>query len=437
MKFPAAPALCFLLGSVLTLAAKDFTIPIKQYTLKNGLKVILSEDHAAPTLAVVVCYDVGSGDERTGRTGFAHFFEHMMFSGLEKTWNTSELSSALAGAVSNANTSQDRTLFYDLVPANQFEIALSFEASRMRSIAWTQENVESQRASVKEERRLRIDNVPYGKTSEVILDVAHDALPYKHVVFGSMKDLDAATLEDFQAFYRQYYAPNNAAVIIVGDFKSAEALAAVKKHFEHIQAQAAPPRPDFAEPIQTSERRTTVEDAFARAPRIDIAFKIPPGNSPDWYPIAVMTRILGRGDSSRLYERLVRDTGLASNAYISRDETRGPGLATISLSPLPGKSLRVIEEAVCEEIAKLQSQPVEDWEMEKVRMAGRRRDVENAEAYLDRASSLAEATVVFGDPNLVNMVPQRKAGKTDVMRVARKYFTETNRTVVITLPKGK
>jgi predicted Zn-dependent peptidase len=435
--FPTA-TLLFTLSISPTIHARDFIIPIEQHTLKNGLTVVFSEDHAAPTVAVTVCYKVGSGDERPGRTGFAHLFEHMMFGAAGNSPNTAGLSLDREGIRSSAFTTQDRTFYHNVALASQLELALYFEADRMSSLTWTKEKVDLMRASVKEERLMRVDNQPYGKSFETIPDAAYDAFPYKHIVLGSMSDLDAATLQEFQAFYRQYYAPNNATVIIVGDFRSVDALAEVKKYFEHIPAQPAPPRPDFGEAAQTSERRRIVEDSFAAAPRIDLAYKIPPGDSPDWYAIAVLTRILGLGDSSRLYQRMVRNSDLASYASAQRDKTRGPGLATITITPRPGKDLRSIENAVDEEVAKLQHQPVEDWELEKVRMSVRRWQVANAEAYLERAASLAEA-VVFGDANDVNRWAGQAARltKADVTRVARKYFTKSNRTVVITLPKGK
>jgi predicted Zn-dependent peptidase len=441
MKLPRPVVLYLVLASVVSLAAKDFTIRFEQYRLKNGLTVILSEDHAAPTLAVVVCYDVGSRDERPGRTGFAHFFEHLMFSGTANARDIGAELRKVGGDVGRppGQTDQDWTIYRSIMPSNQLDLVLFLEADRMLSLTLTQDQVDGARADVKEEHRLRIDNQPYGKTDGVILDTAYTAFPYNHEVHGSMTDLDAAVLEDFRAFYKQYYAPNNATVVIVGDFKTASALTKVKRYFEDIPAQAARPRPDFAEAQQTSERRKTIEDEFAQTPQINFAYKIPPGNSADYYPIAVLMRILGNGGSSRLSQRLIQDNDIAARVVAWSLKNRGPGLAQIALIVRPGNDLATVEKAVYEEIAKLQNELVADWELEKARNSARRSQVANAETFVDRAVSLAESAVIFGDANLVNTEPQKPANvsKADLLRVARKYFPESNRTVVITLPKAK
>ena len=433
-----------ILGTVLLaagspLAAKDFTVAFKQYKLKNGLTAILSEDHAAPTLGLVVCYDVGSRDEQPGRTGVAHFFEHMMFQG-SANWVFEEMQTVPQPLNVNGNTTVDRTCYTNTLPANQLDLGLFFEADRMHLLALPPDRVEIQRGVVKEERRISTDNQPYGKTNELLYDTAYDAFPYKHPVVGSMADLDAATMEEFRAFYKRYYAPNNATLVIVGDFKSDIALAKVKQYFEEIPRQPAPPRPDLAEPPQSAERRRTVQSELAQTPRIDIAYKIPPGNSPDWYAIAVLSQILGGGGSSRLRQQLVQDKGMASSVSAWAEERRGPGLARVSIgSPGPQTDLAALEKEVYDEIARLKTEPVANWEMEKVRISSRRWRVSDNESFLGRAAGLAEAAVVFGDANRVNIEPQKlaKVSKEDIMRVARTYFTESNRTVVVTLPKGK
>lgn len=419
---------------------RSFTIPFKQYKLKNGLRVILSEDHAAPTLAVTICYDVGSSDEQPGRTGFAHFFEHMMFQGAGHSDPPVPAPKGVFPMVNMGNTTVDRTFYWNTLPANQIDVALSFEANRMHLLLMPEDKLQIQRNVVKEERRVGVDNQPYGKSFEVVYDTAYDAFPYKHPVVGSMQDLDTATKPVFQAFYEQYYAPNNATLIIVGDFKSDEALAKAEKYFGAIPRKPAPPRPNFAEAPQTAERRTTVKSELAQTPQIDVAYKIPPGNSPDWYPIAVLCGILGDGDSSRLSLRLVQDRGLVSGVSAWAEKRRGPGLARIQFrSPHPGADLAEIERAAYDEIARLQHEPVADRELEKVSIAARRSLVSDNESFRDRAQNLAEAAVVFGDANQINTEPQKLARVTreDVMRVARKYFTQANRTVVITLPKEK
>jgi zinc protease len=422
----------------LALAAPKDAIPFKQHKLKNGLTVILSEDHTAPTYSIAVSYNVGSRDEKPGRTGFAHLFEHMMFQGSENVSKGEHpnLISANGGSL-NGTTDNDRTLYYETLPANQIDLGLYLEADRMRSLAVTQVNLDNQRNAVQEERRLRVDNQPYGQSFLAIDETAYDAFAYKHSVIGSMEDLNAASLQDVQEFFKRYYAPNNAVIAIVGDFKSDELLAKMKKYFESIPAQPPPPQPDMAEPEQKAERRKTLEDAFAQLPRLDIAYKIPPGATPDYYALRVMSQILGSGQSSRMYQRLVRELELATSAGAFAGDRRGTGLERISVNVRPGKDPAVVEKAVYEEITKLQTQPVEDWELEKVRTNARRAQIQSALSTLGRAASLADDAVNFGDPNLVNVLYQKMSAVTrqDIMRVARKYLTENNRTVITTLPR--
>lgn len=430
----------FLAAASLALAAdiKEVKVPFKQFKLKNGLTVLLSEDHTAPTYSIAVTYNVGSRDEKHGRTGFAHLFEHMMFQGSENVARNehSGLISANGGQ-DNGTTDEDRTLYFEQLPANQIDLGIFLEADRMRALAVTQFNLDNQRNAVQEERRLRVDNQPYGKTFEAVNETAYDNFGYKHSVVGSMEDLNAASLQDVQEFFKRYYAPNNAVVSIVGDFKTDEALAKIKKYFEDIPSQPPPPQPDMAEPQQTAERRKTLEDPFAQLPRIDIAYKIGPGNTPDYYALRVMSQILGAGQSSRLYQRLVKEQEMATGAGAFAADQRGPGLEQFFVMARPGKDLAAIEKAVYEEIAKIQNEPVTDDEMEKVRMVARRGQVASAQSTLNRAISLADNYTNFGDPNLINENYQKTTAvtKQDIMRVAKKYLTENNRTVIITMPK--
>jgi predicted Zn-dependent peptidase len=250
--------------------------------LSNGLRVIVSEDRAAPVFSVVVTYDVGSRNERQGRTGFAHLFEHMMFKGSENVGqNEHPYLMFMNGGDMNGTTSKDRTLYYETLPANQLDLALFLEADRMRSLTITRENLDNQRNAVQEERRLAVDNQPYGKTFEAIDELAYENFAYEHSVIGSMADLNAATVEDVSAFFKTYYAPNNAVISIVGDVETRSALAKVEKYFGPIPRQPAAPPVDMTEPPQTAERRLTLEDPLARLSRVDMVYKIPPSSSPD------------------------------------------------------------------------------------------------------------------------------------------------------------
>jgi zinc protease len=243
--------LFFLLSFVSAVQAqtqpKPLQIPIQQFKLDNGLRVVLSEDHSAPTYAISVTYNVGSHNERSGRTGFAHLFEHMMFQGSQNVGKGEHMILVENnGGDMNGTTTEDRTNYFESFASNQLDLGLFLEADRMRSLAINQANLDNQRNAVQEERRLSIDNQPYGKTSELLQETVYDNFANKHSVIGSMEDLNAATIKDVQDFFRIYYAPNNAVLTLVGDFKPQEALAKIKKYFGSIPAQTAPPVPDLS-----------------------------------------------------------------------------------------------------------------------------------------------------------------------------------------------
>jgi zinc protease len=415
-------------------------VKFTDHKLKNGLRVILSEDHSAPTYSLSVTYNVGSRDERPGRTGFAHLFEHMMFQGSENVGKGEHfIYIENNGGGMNGTTSSDRTEYHETLPANQLDLGLFLEADRMRSLAINQSNLDNQRKTVQEERRQRYDNQPYGKSFEILLETAYDNFAYKHSTIGSMEDLNAATVDDVASFFKTYYAPNNAVLSVVGDFKTEEVLAKIEKYFGNIPAQPPPPAPDMTEPKQTAERRKTVEDPLAQLTRIDIAYKIPPGNTPDWYALAVLGQLLSSGQSSRLFQKMVRETQIAQQARAGADESRGTSLFFASLLVSPGKDPAEAERIFYEELDRMKNEPATDVEMQKVRMMVRRSDVEQLEGTLGRARSLGENAVFYNDPNVINSSSEmvNKVTKADMQRVAQTYLTQNNRTVVITLPKPR
>jgi len=440
LKFFLAILLAFTLALPLSWAQapKSFTLPFKEFKLKNGLRVILSEDHSAPTYSICLTYNVGSRDERPGRTGFAHLFEHMMFQGSENVGKGEHfiLIENYGGAM-NGTTNPDRTNYFQTLPANQLDLGLFLEADRMRSLVINQANLDNQRHAVQEERRLGVDNQPYGRTFETVLDTAYDNFAYKHSTIGSMEDLNAATVEDVADFFRIYYAPNNAVLTLVGDFKTEEALARIKHYFEGIPSQPAPPEPDMTEPEQKAERRKTIEDAFARTPRLDIIYKIPRANTPDWYALNVMGSILAAGQSSRLYQTLVKEKEVAVNIFGGAQERRGPSLGNLVILARPGKDLAEIEKLVYEEIERIKNEPVADWELDKVRMQFRRQRAQQLQSSLFRSILLGLYAVYFNEPGLITTFEDKisRVTKEDIQRVARTYLKETNRTVVITVPK--
>jgi zinc protease len=421
-------------------ARSAIKIPIQQFALKNGLRVVLSEDHSAPTYSICVTYDVGSRDEKPGHTGFAHLFEHMMFQGSENVGKGEHfILIENNGGGMNGTTNTDRTNYFETLPANQLDLGLFLEADRMKSLAVTQANLDNQRKAVQEERRLRIDNQAYGKTSEIISDTVYDDFGYKHSTMGSMSDLNAASLEELKDFFRIYYAPNNAVLALVGDFKSDEALAKIKQYFEAIPSQPPPARPDMTEAKQTAERRNSIEDEFAQVPRIDVVYKIPSYNSPDYMPLNVLMSILGSGQSSRLYQELVKEKQLAANVFAFAGARRATGMASIIALVRPGIKMDDVEKTVYEQVSKVQNEPVADWELEKVSLKYRHDHAEQLSSTLSRAIQLAYYTVAWNDPNVINTEESQldAVTKEDLLRVAKAYLTSTNRSVITTIPKPK
>ena len=407
--------------------------------LKNGLRVVISEDHSAPVFAVAVNYNVGSRDERKGRTGFAHLFEHMMFKGSENVGALEHPHLIFAnGGSMNGTTNKDRTLYFEVLPANQLDLALFLEADRMRSLEITKENLDNQRNAVQEERRLGVDNQPYGKTFEVRDELAYDNFAYEHSVIGSMEDLSAATVDDVTSFFKTYYAPNNAVLSIVGDVDTKTTLEKVRKYFESIPSQPAPPVVDMTEPPQQEERRTTLEDGLARLTRVDMVYKIPPSSHADFDSLQVLSTVLSSGRGSRLYENIVRQKELSPGVSAFASENRGPGLFTVVGTVTPGKAVADLEAAIEAEIERVKAGPIEAWEMEKARNSARNQLVNNLGSSINRAITLGEDALFYNEPGRINTTADRIAKVTaqDVQRVAKQYLVKTGRTVVITVPKA-
>jgi predicted Zn-dependent peptidase len=401
---------------------------------------VLSEDHAAPTVSLCLTYDVGSRNEQPGHTGFAHLFEHMMFQGSENVGKGEHLILVeVNGGNVNGTTSNDSTNYFERVPANQLDMALFLESDRMRALRVTQANLDNQRNTVQEEKRLRIDNRPYGKTDEILEDLAYDNFAYKHSTMGSMADLDAASLTDVTQFFKKYYAPNNAVLSLVGDFKTPEALAKIKKYFEDIPSQTAPPSVDTSEPAQTAERRTVVEDSFARLPRLDVVYKAVSGNTPDWYALDMLGDILFGGESSRLYQKLVKDKAVALQVAGGIDSRRGPSLFEAFAMLKPGQDPGEVEKLIYEEFERVKKDGVTPAEMQKIMIQDRLQLTESHTNTLSRARAMGRDAVYFHDPNLINTVLSNYSEVTaaDIQRVARQYLGATQRTVVLTNPKAQ
>jgi predicted Zn-dependent peptidase len=422
-----------------SLAAQTATPSYKEVTLKNGLRVLLMEDHSTPVDAIAVVYDVGSRVEKPGATGFAHLFEHMMFQGSANVGKGEHLQLIQEnGGGMNGTTTEDRTNYFEMLPANQIDLGLYLEADRMRSLAVTQANLDNQRNAVQEEKRLRIDNQAYGRSREALQNLMYDNFAYKHSTMGSMADLNAASVQDVQQFFKTYYAPNNAVIALVGDFKSADALKKVEQYFGSIPAQPAPPPLDITEPKQQAERRQTITDDFAKLPMLLVGYKTTRANTPDFFALDLFMSVLCDGQSSRLYRRLVEKDKIAVQVEGGMEPSRGIAMAEIQVLSPQGTDLKKVEAAIYEEISALAKSGPEDWEMEKVRNGERKQQVGTTSSDLNRAITMAQDAVFYKDPTLMYTEVKRYDAitKEDIRRAAQQYLIQNNRSVLITLPKA-
>lgn len=419
-------------------------IPIVEHTLANGLRVILSEDHATPIVAVNLWYHVGSANEREGRTGFAHLFEHMLFQGSEHVAANEHFELIQrAGGTLNGSTWLDRTNYYETVPAHQLELALWLEADRMGRLlpAMTQEKLDTQRDVVKNERRWSVDNQPYGtwweKLPALCFPPGH---PFHHSLIGSMEDLSAASLEDVAEFFRTYYTPDNAVLSIVGDFEPTTALAMVDRHFGPIPRGAGkPPLPPMDLPPRFGGwRREVVEDDVAAA-RSFLAFRIPPSGAPGWYAASLLGAVLGLGEGSRLPRRLVREQAIATDAgAYTFDLAKGSDLLICDVTARPGLTLATALEALVAEIDRLREHGVTEAERARALALADAGWVIGLQSAAARADKLSHYATYHGNPQLVNEELARHAAVSleELHRAARDLLGEDNRVSLSYVPRG-
>ncbi len=409
-------------------------------TLDNGLRVIISEDHDTPIYAIAVSYKVGSRDERLGRTGFAHLFEHMMFKGSENVGPGEHFYLVFTkGGSMNGTTNNDRTLYFEIMPKNQLDLGLFLEADRMRSLNVTKENLDNQRQAVKEERRLGVDNQPYGQAYEKIDELVYDNFAYKHSVIGSMSDLDAAAVDDVKQFFKTYYAPNNAVLALVGDLDPKDTLARVKKFFGAIARQEPPKPVDLTEPEKTAERRLTLDDKLARLTRISIEYRTPETGNADQRALSVLASTLGGGESGRLYQKLVKEKEVVTSISCYAQGRAGPSTFSIDAMVRPGKTAEEVDGLISEEIAKVLAEPVTAKELERARVGMRRSAVSPRGSVLQIAISLADDAALYNDPNRFNTEYEKRLAVTpaDMQKAAKTYLRTANRVVVISKPAAQ
>ncbi len=408
------------------------------HTLGNGLQVILLEEHSVPVINLQMWYHVGSKDEQPGHTGFAHLFEHLMFKGSAHVGpdEHSRIIEAMGG-YDNAETNDDSTDFFETFPSNDLETVLWLEADRMGSLNVDQANFTSEREVVKEERRLRVENEPYGYLEEDLRAAAFTIHPYHHVPIGSMEDLNNATLADVRAFFQTYYKPNNATLVIVGDFNSDEALAWIRKYFDGIPPSAKPiPRNIPQEPPQTAEREVKKSYSNTPLPAAVIGYKMPARYAPDAYPLELASDILADGESSRLYQELVYKQQITVQAAGFGDFSEDPNLFWAYAIMNQGHTAEEGEKAVVDVLDELKAQPVDAEELEKAKNQEIAAAVLGRDSDEDKAVAIENAAVIGKDPNLVNTELDRYLAVTpeDIQRVAKQYFVPQHATVLYVTP---
>jgi zinc protease len=415
----------------------DFTT----HKLANGLQIVLLEDHSVPVINLQVWYHVGGKDELPGHTGFAHLFEHLMFKGSAHV-GPDEHSRIIeaAGGFDNAETGDDTTNFFETFPSDYLERVLWLEADRMGSLNVDDANFKSERQVVEEERRVRVDNQPYGSIEEDLRGAAFTVHGYHHTPIGSIADLDKATLEDVRNFFNTYYKPNNATLVIVGDFNSDQALAWTRKYFDGIPASAQPiPRHAVPEPPQTEER--TVEKSYTNTPlpAVVMGYKIPAEYAPDAYPLDLAANILAGGESSRLYQSLVYKDQIAVQAAGYGNFTEDPNLFWAFAIMNPGHPPADGEKAIVAVLDSLKAAPVDATELQKAKNQEISGFILGRDTDEDKAVALESATVIGKDTDLVNTELARYLAVTapDIERVAKEYFVPEHATVLIVKPEAQ
>jgi len=412
-------------------------IQYQEHTLDNGLRVVLSEDHSVPVVAVNVWYHVGSANEEKGRSGFAHLFEHMMFEGsanIEKGDHFKYVSEA--GGTMNGSTTPDRTNYYEILPSNRLNLGLWLESDRMRSLVITEEKFENQRETVKEERRQGIDNQPYGEAFLVSDTLGYDGWPYDHTVIGSMDDLNAAHVDDVQKFFNRYYCPANAVLVIVGDIEPKKTLEMVKQYFGDIPAGQKSTFPTWEEKMNKGERRKVVDSPKANVPALFATYQIPGHMHTDTPALEMLNSVLADGETSRLHQRLVKDEEAAFGAFGFVDGRLGPGQFRLIVASNTGVDIGTCEQLMDEEIEKIKAQGISKEELEKVKTKFKSGFINQRQTVMQKAEEIHHYIRFHKDLAEINTDLDAALAVTaeDIQRVAKTYLNKENRTVVVAQP---
>jgi zinc protease len=439
-----------LTAALASAAAPRFQVPVEYHKLPNGLKVVLSRDTTAPLAVVAVYYNIGFRIEPKDRTGFAHLFEHMMFQGSENLGKMEFIRLVQSnGGILNGSTRFDFTNYFEVLPAHALETALWAEADRMKGLAITGDNLKNQQDVVKNEVRVNVLNQPYGGFPWLDLpQYANQNWYNAHNFYGDMKDLDAATLEDVSKFFKTFYAPNNAALVVVGDFDPAQTLAWVRKYFEAVPASQLPEKPDISEPRQEKEKRASKDDALATRPALAVGYHVPKRNTPEYYAMGLIDEILVQGKDSRLYQALVQRTGLTGDVEGGINSglgdmfnINGPTLWDVSLFHDKNKSSGRILEVFDSEIEKIRATLVDQATIDRALVKKRSRLYDKIEQSggFGKADLLASLALFDDDPKKINQIEEefRRVTPALIQKTAQEYLRPANRTILIIEPKAE
>lgn len=415
-------------------------VDFEEYDLENGLHVVLHQDNTAPVVTTAVMYHVGAKDENPERTGFAHFFEHLLFEGT-KNIERGEWFKIVSsnGGINNANTNDDRTYYYEVFPSNNLALGLWMESDRMLQPVINQIGVDTQNEVVKEEKRQRVDNQPYGNFLAEVKKNMFDKHPYQWTTIGSMDHLDAATLDEFIAFNKKFYVPNNAVLVVAGDFEKTEAKDLVQKYFGPIPRGVDIVRQSFDEAPITATRKAVYQDPNIQIPAIVTAYRTPAMTNREAYVLDMISSVLSSGKSSRLYKKIVDDKKMALQIGAFNFSQEDHGLYIIYGLPLSGHSLKHLLKQIDEEVVKMQTELISETEYQKLQNKFENKFVNSNSSVQGIAHSLASYYMLYGDINLINneLSIYNSITREEIREVAKKYLNPNQRLELEYLPTEK
>lgn len=413
-------------------------LSVEKYQLKNGLTVLLYEDHSAPLISIHQWFRVGSADEKPGRTGLAHFFEHLMFKGTKK-YSNRELDRIIQanGGTNNAFTTRDYTGYYENMPSGKLELILDIESDRLHNLIFDEKEIKNEREVVKEERRLRVEGSVFGYLNEAVFETVFKTHPYRWPVIGYMKDLNAASLDDLKNFYKVYYAPNNAVLVISGDFKSGKAKSLISKYYESIPSQILPERKAMREPEQRAQRSVSLQRDVQNA-TLSVAFQGDAAGSVDSYALDLLANVLGNGSSSRLHKRLVYRAQMADSVTAWSSTQRQTGVFQIVSSLKPGLEPDKALSLIYSEIWKIRNELVKEKELEKAKTQVLTDYIDSLKTVAGKARALAVNEILFGDYTRLfkDIENYQSVTPLQIKEVANKYLNPSQRSVIRVIPKA-